>query len=135
MPSGTPQPPRLAPVRRRGWGARRQQAPGVTLQGGTCGESLPHLTSSLPKRVQGSGWMTAPTRSQALGSVEKQLVYFQQCCPPGTEAATTPKLPGGALAEPGAPGVRPPQQAGVGAAVLGPWGLAPFPFRSSGGAA
>ena len=97
----------------------------LLVQEGSWGEGLPHPASSLSEGFQGSGWMTAPTKSQALGSLERQPVSSQQCCPLGTEAAATPKLPGRALAEPGAPGVRPPQQAGVGAAVLGPWGLAP----------
>ena len=116
----------LAPVRCVGGAPTGSRLLELLVQEGSWGEGLPHPASSLPERFQGSGWMTAPTRSQALGSLEKQPVSSQQCCPLGTEAATTPKLPGGALAEPGAPGVWPPQQAGVGAAVLGPWGLAAF---------
>lgn len=68
---------------------------------------------------------------QPLGSLEEWArISSQQCCPLGKEAAATPRLPARALAEPEAPGVWHPWEAGVGRVVLGPksrWYLHPGP--------
>ena len=90
MPSGTPQPPQavllqppsLAPVRQCGWGAHRQQAPGVTLQGGTCGKSLPHLTSSLPES-SGVGLNDCTRKVPGPGQPGETARFFPAMLPAG----------------------------------------------------
>lgn len=54
------------------------------------------------------------------GLQEWAHVSSQQCCPLSKEAASTPRLPAGACAEPEAPGLWHLQGSGVGCVVLGP---------------